>query len=149
VRGGLVPDVRDAADLAVLDQLGDLLREVVRVDLVRQGRDDERLPPLDVLLDLDHGAHGDRAAAGAVRLLDAPPADDERPGGEVRALDPGDQALEQLLVARLGVPQRPLDPLDHLAEVVRGDVGRHADGDPRRAVDEQVGEPRRENLRLL
>ena len=39
--------------------------------------------------------------------------------------------------------------VDHLAQVVRRDVRRHADGDPRRAVDEQVREARREDRRLL
>ena len=38
---------------------------------------------------------------------------------------------------------------DHLAQVVRRDVRRHADGDPRRAVDEQVREARRQHRRLL
>ena len=76
-RRGLVADVGDAADLAVLHQVGDLLREVVRVDLVRQLGDHQALAVLD-LLDLDDRAHGDRAAAGAVRLLDA--ACGRRPG---------------------------------------------------------------------
>jgi hypothetical protein len=38
---GLVPDVRDAGELALLDQFRDPLREVVRVDLVWQLGDDE------------------------------------------------------------------------------------------------------------
>ncbi len=38
---------------------------------------------------------------------------------------------------------------EHLAEIVRRDVGRHADGDAAGAVDQQVGEARREDLRLL
>ncbi|CAM5733075.1 hypothetical protein SBADM41S_00618 [Streptomyces badius] len=48
-RGGLVADVLDAADLAVLDQVGDFLREVVGVGLVRQLRDDQALTALDLL----------------------------------------------------------------------------------------------------
>ncbi len=38
--------------------------------------------------------------------------------------------------------------VDHLAQVVRRDVGRHADGDAGRAVDQQVGEARRQDGRL-
>src|SRR3546814_10537146 len=38
--------------------------------------------------------------------------------------------------------------VDHFAQVVRRDVGRHADRDAARAVDEQVGERRRQHLRL-
>ena len=39
--------------------------------------------------------------------------------------------------------------VDDLAEVVRRDVGGHADGDALAAVDQQVGEPRRQHRRLL
>ncbi len=39
--------------------------------------------------------------------------------------------------------------VDHLAEIVRRDVGRHADRDAAAAIDQQVREPRRKNLRLL
>ena len=100
--GRLVADVGDAGDPAVLDQLGDLLREVVRVDLVGQLGDDQALPVLD-LLDLDDRAHDDRAAAGPVGVLDAPAAHDQRAGREVRALDARHQRLEQLLARGLGV----------------------------------------------
>ena len=78
---GLVADVGDAGDLALLDEVRDLLREVVGVHLVRQLGDDEADAVLD-LLDLDDRAHRDRAAARAVRLLDAPAArGSSRPSG--------------------------------------------------------------------
>ena len=41
------------------------------------------------------------------------------------------------------------DRLDHLAQVVRRDVRRHADGDAGRAVDQQVRERRRQDGRLF
>ena len=94
---GLVGDVGDAADPAVLDQLGDLLGQRIRVDLVRQLGDDELGAALD-LLDLDDGAHPDAAAAGAVGVVDAVAADDQRTGREVRTRDALDQRLEQLVV---------------------------------------------------
>ena len=34
------------------------------------------------------------------------------------------------------------DGVDHFAQVVRGDVGRHPDRDARRAVDHEVGKAR-------
>ena len=37
----------------------------------------------------------------------------------------------------------------HFAQIVRRNVGRHADRDPLRAVDEQIGKPRRQNDRLV
>ena len=84
--GGLVADVGDAADLALLDEVRDLQREVVGVHLVRQLGDDEAGAALQ-LLDVDDRAHRDRAAAGAVGILDALDAEDLRAGREVRALD--------------------------------------------------------------
>ena len=58
-----------------------------------------------VLLDLDDRAHGDRAAAGAVRVLDAVAADDQAPVGKSGPLIALEQRLEQLLVRRLRVLQ--------------------------------------------
>ena len=83
--GGLVLDIGDAAEPAVLDQLGDLRRERVGVDLVGQLGDDEALPAAD-LLDLDDGPHDDRAAPGAVGVLDALAAHDQCAGREVLSL---------------------------------------------------------------
>ncbi len=145
---GLVADVGDSTDTAVLHQLGDLDRQVVRVDLVRQFGDDQADTALD-LLDADDGAHRDRAAAGAVGVLDALDAEDLRAGREVRPLDPLDQLLEELLARSLRVGEVPESAVGDLTEVVRRDVRRHADRDADRAVDQQVREPARENGRLL
>jgi hypothetical protein len=79
---GLVAHVGDPADPAVLGQLVDLDRDVLRVDLVGQLGDDQLGAPAGVLLDLDHRAHGDRAAAGPVRVLDATAAHDQAVGGK-------------------------------------------------------------------
>ncbi len=65
-------------------------------------------------------------------------------GREVGALDVAHQAL--------GVDRRVVDErdrrVDHLAQVVRRDVRRHADRDPRGAVDQQVREARRKDQRF-
>ena len=146
--GGLVAYVGDPGDLPFLDLLRDLQSEVVRVDLVGEFADDQARTALD-LLDLDHGAHGDQAAARTVGVLDAPAADDQAVGREVGALDPLDQRVEELLVGGLVVLQVPRDAGGDLAQVVRRDVGRHADRDAGRAVHQQVGEPAREYVGLL
>ena len=49
----------------------------------------------------------------------------------------------------LGVVDQGDDGVADLAEVVRRDARRHADGDPARAVDQQVGELARQDPRLL
>ena len=89
---------------------------------------------------IDHAA-----AAGLVGVADAAVPDDDAAGGEVGALDVAHQALH--------VDRRVVDVRDHrvdrLAQVVRRDVGGHPDRDAGRAVDEQVGEARRQDQRLL
>src|SRR5215216_3538581 len=89
-------------------------------------------------------AHHDPAAPRAVRLADALAAQDDPAGREVRSLDVTRQPVD--VDVRL-VDQRH-ERVDHLAEVVRRDVRRHADGDAGGAVDEQVREPGRKNRRL-
>ncbi len=62
-------------------------------------------------------------------------AEDDAAGGEVRALD----ELHEVVGRRLGVVDDVHGGVDDLAEVVRRDVGGHADGDAGGAVDQQVG----------
>ena len=147
--GGVVPDVGDTGQLAGVHQLGDLERQVVRVDHVRQLGDHQQGPPAAVFLDVDDRAHDHRAATGPVRVLDPLAPDDQRPVGEVGTLHPLQGRLEQLLGAGLGVLQRPLHGGGDLTQVVGRDVGGHADGDAGRAVDQQVREPGRQDDRLL
>ena len=145
---GLVADVGDAGDLALAGEVADLDRDVVGVDLVRQLGDHEAGAALD-LLDVDDGAHRDRSATGAVRVLDAAGAEDLRAGREVGAGDALHERFEQLFARGVGVLERPQGTGRDLAEVVRRDVGGHADRDADRAVDEQVREPRRQDDGLL
>ena len=54
----------------------------------------------------------------------------------------------EVVGGRFGVVDHVHDGVDDLAEVVRRDVGRHADGDAGRAVDQQVGHAARQDLGL-
>ena len=105
---GVVAHVGDALHLAGVGELGDLQRQVVRVDHVGQLGDRQAGAALVVLVDLDHRALGDRATAGAVGLLDALAAHDQRAVGEVGALDPLDQGVLELLAGGVRVLERPL-----------------------------------------
>ena len=69
---------------------------------------------------------------------------DEAAGREVGA----GHDLEQLVGGDVGVLGERDRGVDDLAQVVRRDVGRHADGDAGGAVDQQVGEARRQDGRL-
>ena len=67
------------------------------------------------------------------------------PGRQVRPL----HELHQLRGGGLGLLEQVDAGVGHLAQVVRRDVGGHADGDPRGAVQQQVGQARRQEHRLL
>ena len=89
-------------------------------------------------------AHQEAAASGGKRLADAHAAEDDCPGRKVR---PRDQ-LEQALEVEPGIVDQCEAGVDHLAEIVRRDVGRHADRDAARTVHQEVRELGRQNGRL-
>ena len=90
------------------------------------------------------GAHQEAAAAGLVGLRNAGLAIEEAAGGEVRPL----HVLEHFGEARVGI----LDQLDgrvhDFGEVVRRNVGGHADSDAAGAIDDEIGNARGQHRRL-
>ena len=145
---GLVVDLGDSGDLAVAKLLRDGQDHVVRVDLIGQFRDhDDRAVAL--LLDGGLAAHADRAASGAVGVLDALVAHDEAGGREVGPLDALHARLEGLLLGGLGVVEHPVDGLGDLAQVVRRHLGGHTHGDAAGAVDEEIRHARRQDHGFL
>ncbi len=77
-------------------------------------------------------------------LLDAVQAANGAAGGEIRPFD----VLHQLLDGDLRVVNLRADAVNDFAQIVRGHVGGHADGDAGAAVDQQVGKGGGENGRL-
>src|SRR5262249_3816730 len=96
------------------------------------------------LLEADLAAQFDAAAASVEILLDPLDAADHAAGGKIRALD----ERHQLGDGDLGMVNLGADAVHDFAQVVGGHVGGRAAGDPRAAVDDQVGEGRREHRRL-
>ena len=145
VVGRQVLHVEQLRQLAADDDVGDALDELRLVDGVGDAVDVDRLGRARLRADVPGAAQADRARAGLVDLLQLlRRVENLAAGGEVRALDVAAQlrAAEVLVVEQLD--ERRAD----LAEVVRRDVGRHADGDAGRAVDEQVRDARRQHDRL-
>ena len=134
----------DAVELARPDQIGDLLLDHLHRGLVRELGDDDAVADA-ALFDLGHRAHFDGAPPGPISVEDALAAQNEGAGREVRALD----ERHELVGCGLGVVQHVNGGVDHLAHVVRRDVGRHAHCDALRTVDEQVGEPSGQDARLF
>ena len=145
VTGRLVADVLDAIDLALVHELGDLLADHLDRRLVGHLGDDDSALTSSPFFDVGDGSHLDRASAGAVRVLDPVAAEDEGTGREVRPL----HEAHQVVRLRVRVVEHVDAGVDDLVEVVRRDVRRHPDRNPAAAVDEQVGEPCRQDDGLL
>ena len=143
----LIAQIRDAGDLTVLDELSNLNRQVIRVRLVRQLGHHQAGATVD-FLHVDHCAHGDGAAAGAVGILNTLGAQNLCAGREVRALNASHQSVQQLLIGRVRVLQEPLHALSNLTQVVRRDIGRHTHSNTRGTVDQQVRDARGQNGRF-
>ena len=138
---GLVADVGDSSDLTIAHELGDLVGQVVWVDLVGQLGDNEALAALD-LLDAHDGALRDGSTAGTVGVLDALAAKDGGTGGEVGSGDQLDERFEELLAGGFRMVEGPFDAAREFTQVVRRDARGHADGNTFRAVGQQVREAR-------
>ena len=136
---GFVLDVADAFQLFLMHQLRHALEQVLLVHLIRDLIDDDRLPltPVDVF-EVALGAHHKLAASGAVSVANAGQAVDDPRCREIRRWDDFHQFVDR----RSRVFQQMLAGVDHLVQVVRRDVGGHADRDAARTVDQQIWKPR-------
>src|SRR5215212_566717 len=141
---GLVSQVGDVGELAVLDQLGDLLQEVALVHLVRDLGDHDLGPVPLYLLGVGPRLHPHRTASSLNGISDTAQPDDHAPCREVRPLD----VLRDLGVGEVRIVDECHRRIHDLAEVVGRDLGRHPDRDAVGAIYEQVGESGRQDLGL-
>ena len=141
---GFVAQRGDALDLLVAHQFADALDQVRLVHLIGDFADDDRFALAAQRLEFDLAAHDDGAAAEMVGGADALAAENDAAGREIRPRHDGDQLVDR----EAGIVDQRHTGVDHLAEVVRRDVGRHADGDAAGAVGQEVGEARRQHHRL-
>ena len=141
---GFVAQVRNTLDALVLDQFGHLLDHRRLVHLEGNFGDDDLLAIAAHRLDGGAAAHDDRAAAGLVGGADAGAAKDERAGRKVRTRND----LHQLRQFQSRLVDQGDTAIDDFDQVVRRDVGRHADGDAAGAVDQKIREFCRNNRRF-
>ena len=142
---GLVAQIGDAVDALVVHLVGDVLDELALVDLVGKLGDNDAGAALTEFLKLRAGPDDDLAAPRQIRLTDTAAAHDDALRREVRAGD----VLHEVGEGALGIVQHLDAGVDDFAQVVGRDVGRHADGDAGRAVDQQIRELRGQNARFL
>ena len=142
---GFVAQVGDAVDLFVADEFGDFFDEACFVDLIREFGDDDARFAIAHRFDVGACAHFDDAASCGVCLADFLGAEDEPCGREVGSLDDAHEFVD----GGVGVVDEHEGAVYDLDHVVRRDVGRHADGDARGAVDEELREFRGEDGRFF
>ena len=142
---GFVAQVGDALDLLLAHQFGDALHHGGLVHLVGDFRDDDGFAILADGVDRDLAAHHDRAAAEMIGGADALTSEDDAAGRKIRARHDVDEIVDP----ERGIVDQRHAGVDDFAEIVRRDVGRHADRDAAGAIDQQVREFRRQDRRLL
>ena len=142
VPAGFVAHVGDAFDPLLLDETGDGLAEHRFVDSVGDLGDDDAV---FVFLDRRPRPDLDAALSGEIGLLYTVRSVYDGGCGEIRAL----QVFHELIHAAVGVVHAVNDRVDRLAEVVRGYVCRHTDGNADGSVHKQIRKSRRKHRRLL
>ena len=140
---GFVAQIGDALDLLFAHEVGDALDQRRLVHLIGNLGDDDRLAILAHRLDLGLGAHDDRAAAGRYRRCGCRRGRGSSP--PVGKSGPGTISISSATVMSGRSIMRDRG-VDDLAEIMRRDVGRHADGDAAGAIDQQIGKARRQDV---
>ena len=136
---GLVAHLRDAFDAPVAHQLADFLEKPGLVDLIGDLSHHDRLAVLRHVFDDRPCSQLNRSPPGAVGLLDALAAVQERRGGKIGPGDAREEPLGELVLRRLGIVEHEDHSVYNLAQIVRRNIGSHTHRDPRSAVHEQVG----------
>ena len=141
----LVANLGNAFELLVVDQGGGGFDQPRLVHLVGNFGDHDLLAVFAHGLDERLGANLEVAAPGGERVVDSLLAEDESAGREIRA---GDH-LHDLGERRRRIADQRDGGFDDFGQIVRRNVGRHADRDTGRPVDQQVRHARRQDFRLL
>ncbi len=132
---GLVADVGDADNLAVLDELSLTLDHLALVDTVRDGVCNDDVAAFVVHLDGGVGPQDDAAATGVVGIAHAVVAVDGAAAGEIGGFD----VLHELVDSDVVVVDKGNATVEDFTQVVGGHVGGHTYGDAVGAVDQEVG----------
>ena len=90
-------------------------------------------------------AHDAATTTGTVTFANAIESIDDAGSGKIRRFDNRDQIFD--VGGR--IVQHFEAGIDDVGKIVRRNIGRHADGDTGRAIDEQIRKPRWQNQRLV
>ena len=139
-----VANFRNAFDLLLVHQSSGGFDQPRFVHLVRNLGDDDRFAVLAHRLGGGLGAQFESAATLGEVIDDPLPAEDESAGREIGTL----HHVRNFRQRRVGLLHQRNGRVDDLGEIVRRDIGRHADRDARRSVDQQIRNARRKHFGL-
>src|SRR5208337_741544 len=131
----LVAHVRNALDPLLADEFGDALLEYRFVNLIGDFCNDQGIAVFADSLYVNLATNRDGSAALQIGGADARTPHDDTARGKIRPR----HMLHELLGHDAGILQECQTGVDDFAEIVGGDVRRHADGNAASSVDEQVG----------
>ena len=141
-----IAKIGDSFNLLLLYQTGNLLDDPIFVDHEGNFTDNDLLfaGAFDRLSE-SLAAHLDDAFTFDVSLSDGLLAMNETAGRKIRPRD----KLHQLFDRKIRIFHQGNQSIDHFPQIVRRDIGRHADRDTGGAVDQQIGNARRQNRRFF
>src|SRR5215467_530683 len=141
-----IAKIRNSVNFLLLYQTGNLLDDPILVDHEGDFTDDDLLltGAFDRLGE-SLAAHLNDALTFVISLSDRLLAVDETSSWEIRPWD----ILHQLLDGKIRILHQGNQSIDHFPQIVRRNIGRHADRDTRGAVDQQIGNARRQNRWLF
>ncbi len=126
-----VVQIGDALNALFLHKIGDILDHARLVHHIRDLGNDDLEAPVRFFLDCRAAAQRNLAAACGVSRPNAAAPHNHTARGEIRTLD----MLHQAAQLDLRIMDQRHQPVDHLAQVVRRNICRHAHSDAVRAVD--------------
>ena len=142
---GFVAQFGNAFDDFFVDTFCDTLDQIFLVQLERNFGEDDCLAVFADFFELVFRAHRDAAAPGVGRRAASCGAEDNSACGEIGT---GDD-FQQFFYRDFGIFDEGQRRVDDFAEIMRRDVCRHADCYAAAAINEQIGEARRQNVGLL
>ena len=146
----LIPKIRNAFDLLILDKIRNVLNQICLIDKIRKLRHNNAVLAVLHGLDVRDRTGNDLALSGHVRFACPLQTHNDAACREVRSLDD----IKQLF--NVGIPVL-LNPVinhfcagcNHLAQIVRRNVGCHTYRNSCRSVYQKVRKACRKNSRLL
>ena len=146
---GLVAHIRDGVDASFTMKGGNAFEQAGFVELIRNFVNDDRETSVANFFDSGGAAHGQVSTTGAVCLADALASDDNTAGGEVWSRDELHQIFDADLVKFIKTVDQQVESGYQFTQIVRWDVGCHANSNAIGAVHQQVGDSGGQNFRLL